>query len=299
MIDRFSNLASVCLHFGLVAMLAQITFNFEEIEPPESGMEFQVIDIEYAMPSTSPILAGNLPLASKSPQKTMGEPRDIVAIPDSVFKGQQTAETATSSQSKADGSNFRFLSDPVSLPGLELELTADTGASIEVPTSSVDQVPAQRSERFQSRLDAAALSRASSISTASQERPSRLNSAALGAAIGRATPIGLPSLTVRQKVDLAQKVREQVMPCWNPPPSNSGAASIVRLRVRLDRQGGIVGQPIQSAVVGQNDENASYVTLLINSGRRAIMLCAPLDLPPELYDAWAEVEVEFDPRNLR
>jgi hypothetical protein len=41
------------------------------------------------------------------------------------------------------------------------------------------------------------------------------------------------------------------------------------------------------------------MNLLANSGRRAIVLCAPLELPAELYDAWAEVEVEFDPRDLR
>lgn len=299
MIDRFSNLASVFVHFVLVAMLAQITFNVEEIEPPESGIEFQVIDIEYAMPTTSQIPAGNLPLASESPQKTLMGPLDNEAIPESEFRTEQIVATATPSQSKADGSNLRFLSDPVSLPDLEPELAVNTGASIEVPTSSVDQVPAQRFGGFQSRLDAAAILRSSSISAPSQDRPSRLNSSALGTAIGRAAPSGLPSLTFRQRVDLAQKVREQVMPCWNPPASNGGAASIVRLRVRLDRQGAVVGQPVQSAVVGQNDENSSYVTLLINSGRRAIMMCAPLDLPPELYDAWAEVEVEFDPRNLR
>ena len=102
-----------------------------------------------------------------------------------------------------------------------------------------------------------------------------------------------------QKIDLAEKVRAQVMPCWNPPPADGLASTSVRLRFRLDRDGRVVGQPVRSGVTGQNQVSTAYINLLTNSGRRAVLMCSPLRLPPELYEAWADVEVEFDPRDLR
>ena len=83
------------------------------------------------------------------------------------------------------------------------------------------------------------------------------------------------------------------------PPADGPTSASVRLSFRLDRNGRVVGQPVRSGVTGQNQVSTAYINLLTNSGRRAVLMCSPLRLPPELYEAWADVEVEFDSRDLR
>jgi hypothetical protein len=175
---------------------------------------------------------------------------------------------------------------------------APSSAESRLAVSALADALPQPPERTRPRLTATVLSGLRGA-VGSQATQSRLNSATIGSAIAGATPRGLQGLTMRQKTDLAQKVREQVMPCWKPPASDAPIAGAVRLRFRLDRKGAVIGLPAQVGPTDQSGPNAAYLGLLANSGRRAILMCAPLRLPADLYEAWSEVEVEFDPRDLR
>lgn len=185
---------------------------------------------------------------------------------------------------------------PVSQPvpaSAQLPSAAESRRAVSALANALPQSP----EKTRPRLTATVLSGMRGA-VGNQTAQSRLNSADIGSAIAGASPRGLQGLTMRQKIDLAQKVREQVMPCWKPPASDAPIVAAVRLRFRLDRKGGVVGLPAQVGVP-PSGPNAAYLGLLVNSGRRAILMCAPLRLPADLYEAWSEVEVEFDPRNLR
>lgn len=106
-------------------------------------------------------------------------------------------------------------------------------------------------------------------------------------------------MTIRQRTNLADMIRSQITPCWNPPQAedNSGHVTIV-MQIRLDRDGNVLGTPALSRIGGQTPANGAYANALAGSVRRAILRCAPLRLPPELYDAWADVELNFDPRDI-
>ena len=109
----------------------------------------------------------------------------------------------------------------------------------------------------------------------------------------------MAGLSIRQRTNLADMIRSQITPCWNPPQAedNSGHVTIV-MRIRLGRDGGVLGTPALSRIGGQTAANGAYANALAGSVRRAILRCAPLRLPPELYDAWADVELNFDPRDI-
>lgn len=109
----------------------------------------------------------------------------------------------------------------------------------------------------------------------------------------------MAGLSIRQRTNLADMIRSQITPCWNPPQAedNSGHVTIV-MRIRLGRDGGVLGTPALSRIGGQTAANGAYANALAGSVRRAILRCAPLKLPPELYDAWADVELNFDPRDI-
>lgn len=297
MIDRLSNAFSLMVHVLVIVLLGRMTFAADLVERREAGMEIEIVDFEYAMPDARPAIA-EAPAAEPS------------ALASETLPWQQAMEAPPAPNPAPSEPN-------VPAPAAATDIVEQTRARVPVPAPALLPTPAPKAEApAQSastrpttpasdkpgdapRLDAAALARSSGIANVSPATQTRLNSATIGSAIGEAAPRGVKGLTFRQKVDLAQKVRDQVMPCWNPPSASEAGLAIVRLRFRLDRDGRVVGQPVQSGVTGQTEANAAYINLLTNSGRRAILMCAPLELPPELFEAWAQVEVEFNPRDLQ
>lgn len=295
MIDRLSNTISIALHLAIIVLLGKITFAVEPVEIRQTGMEIEIIDLEHAMPNTRPVAA-----EAAAPSSPASEPAPTTP-PNPAIRAAPSRPAVADVPAKAAISE-PVVEKPAPTPQPAPQPIPAPVPKAEPPAQAASASPGSQAKakaESVARLDASTLARSRSIAASGPAAQSRLNSATIGSAIGKAAPRGLPGLTFRQKVDLAQKVREQVMPCWNPPAADGGDFASVRLRFRLDRAGRVIGQPVQSGSVGQTSTNAAYVNLLTNSGRRAVMLCAPLKLPPELYEAWAEVEVEFDPRELR
>ena len=77
----------------------------------------------------------------------------------------------------------------------------------------------------------------------------------------------------------------------------SGHVEIV-LHIQLDRGGNVIGSPSVVRIAGQNGRNGAYANTLAGSVRRAVLRCAPIKLPSELYEAWSNVELNFDPRDI-
>jgi hypothetical protein len=70
----------------------------------------------------------------------------------------------------------------------------------------------------------------------------------------------------------------------------------VTLRLQLARDGAVARPPEIVAQAGETDP--ALRRPFDESAKRAVLQCAPLRLPPELYDAWRDVELNFDPREL-
>jgi hypothetical protein len=295
-IDRFANVISAGLHLVLILLAGSLTFEMQAPVPLEPGMEVEIIDMDYAMPKQDTPLAES---DRQSPPNVMpnlsgAEQISAALVPSTVAASEKPTQPTPLVGTRAPVPQPAPAPSlvPVSAPRADDQPRA-TGTSSSTPVPLVAPRPVGGA-----RLDVAKLSRSLNAESGSSQ-PTRLNTATIGSAVGKAVPRGTSGLTIRQRVDLAQKVREQVMPCWSPPEREGAGAAVVRLSFRLDRDGRVIGQPVQSGVTGQTASNPAYVKLLASSGRRAIMLCAPLRLPPELYSAWEEVEVEFDPRVLR
>jgi len=90
-------------------------------------------------------------------------------------------------------------------------------------------------------------------------------------------------------------LRGQIQRCWNIPAGAMDAGNLkVSVRFSLDRSGSLEGRPeIVSGGGGSGVERAAA-----ESARRAILQCAPYNLPADKYDAWAEVIVNFDPSDM-
>lgn len=90
-------------------------------------------------------------------------------------------------------------------------------------------------------------------------------------------------------------LRGQVSQCWSPPAGVSEAGSLrVTIRMRLDPSGGLEGRPeLVDGGNGSTVERAAGEAAL-----RAVIRCAPYTLPPEKYDTWSEVLLNFDPSQM-
>jgi len=89
---------------------------------------------------------------------------------------------------------------------------------------------------------------------------------------------------------LLQVLRKQLYGCWNRPAGVSGAgadapSAIVRFKLKQD--GSLAGEPM---VVGSHADPSQAVA---KTALAAVKRCQPLRLPPNLYEFWKEVEVNF------
>lgn len=108
-------------------------------------------------------------------------------------------------------------------------------------------------------------------------------------------------LDVRAAITLQQLMDAQVSRCFNPPTGGSDVANMtVTLRLRLDPEGKIVDPPVIVRQTGMTEGNRAYAQALASAARRAVIKCAPYDLPKELAPVWAgqELELNFDPSRL-
>lgn len=95
----------------------------------------------------------------------------------------------------------------------------------------------------------------------------------------------------RAFADAVRYVHDKVTACWNVPPAAAPAGTIVRIRLELDRDGGVTGEPI---VLDQ--PLALGIARLAESARRAVIRCAPYDGLKRygaLYPRWREIILNF------
>lgn len=307
--SRVSSSASLALHAVLIAALASLTIDQRRPLPEPPGMELELIDLEHAMPLPDPVLAQE-EAAADVPEVVQSDPviapkppapQPVPPAPRPISPSQTAPQPVAKPEPRS------------ATPPVEVKQQLGVGPVAPLPRPVVTANPATAVVRPQvaaappaappspprPRLDSGSLSRMLAAKAGPSPRPARINSAAIGSAVGRAAPRGAASLTVRQRTNLEDMIRSQITPCWNPPVAEDASTRlVVVMRIKLDRSGALNGSPTVSAVKGQTDANAAYGRALAGSVRRAVMRCAPLKLPPELHEAWADVELNFDPRDI-
>jgi hypothetical protein len=110
--------------------------------------------------------------------------------------------------------------------------------------------------------------------------------ASLGAEAGRAAA----ALTLSEK----DALRAQMQRCWSPPVGVRGSRDLViTVQFRLAPDGSVTDiVEVAAEGVGRLYDVAA------DAARRAVLQCQPYRLPPNKYEAWKEVRVNFDPREL-
>lgn len=125
-----------------------------------------------------------------------------------------------------------------------------------------------------------------------------LDTSSLAKELSTAAP-ARATIDPRAAATLAQAIRAQVAPCWNPPVGGRDVRKMtVIVRVSYGRDGRVIGQPQAGTPTGATPANADFARTFAETARRAVLRCQPLKLPAELYDLWASVEINFDPEEM-
>lgn len=122
------------------------------------------------------------------------------------------------------------------------------------------------------------------------------DTSAFAKSIEQALPKGA-RISPRQVATLEQAIRAQIAPCWNPPIGGADVSGMaVVLRIRLHGNGTVVALPELVSQTGASAGNQAYARAFAEAARRAVLRCAPFDLPADLYAHWRDFELNFDPK---
>lgn len=82
--------------------------------------------------------------------------------------------------------------------------------------------------------------------------------------------------------------------CWNIQAGGQLAASQVpRIQFDLNRDGSVRGEPRV-----MNPQASPEFQLAADAAKSAVLKCQNFDLPPDKYDLWKRVTLDFDPREM-
>ncbi len=89
-------------------------------------------------------------------------------------------------------------------------------------------------------------------------------------------------------------LRARIAQCWSPPPGGLGAEQIVvKLRMKLNEDGTLVGYPTVA-----NSGASPFFQAAADSAVRAVYQCQPYTLPSDKYALWRDMILNFDPSDM-
>ena len=89
-------------------------------------------------------------------------------------------------------------------------------------------------------------------------------------------------------------LRARIAQCWSPPPGGLGAEQIVvKLRMKLNEDGTLVGYPTVA-----NRGSSPFFQAAADSAVRAVYQCQPYTLPSDKYALWRDMILNFDPSDM-
>jgi type IV secretory pathway VirB10-like protein len=97
----------------------------------------------------------------------------------------------------------------------------------------------------------------------------------------------------QQVSDLRSAIRRQIKPHWAAPQGIDAENLVTKLRIRLDPNGKLIGEPEFISQTGKSAANAPQQARHIEQAKRAVKL-ARFALPSEYYEHWKVLIVTFD-----
>lgn len=281
--------------------------------PDQSGPEDVTPPVAEALPETpEPVVV---------PPADVPDDAPVLDAPPSASI-QVPVETVTDEVPKpVEAPRISDLAAPEAPPGAEVAETATPEASPDSAAETVaDEKPATAPEQAATEIVTEAEKPASSVMASSRRpvsRPPRptpspapkpdtpadptkgINDALAGLADEPAQPAADiptgPPMTGSEK----DGFRIAVSNCWVVDVGSQAANVVVTVAFSLDQDGKVIGGSLKMIRAEGGDDNA--VSSAFGAARRAVLRCqnAGYDLPREKYAQWRDVELTFNPKDMR
>jgi colicin import membrane protein len=119
--------------------------------------------------------------------------------------------------------------------------------------------------------------------------PSKAKGPVLGAPEGRDQV-----LSASERALLAQIIRQCVQSKWNVLAGGESAQNVqIKMRLRFNPDGTLAAPPQIT-----NPQSTPFFLAVSDSALRAVQACEPYGLPPAKYEAWKDIIMTFDPRDM-
>ena len=105
--------------------------------------------------------------------------------------------------------------------------------------------------------------------------------------------------TIPLSLSERDSIRSQFQACWTMPAGAPNPENlVVTLRVQVNPDGSVQQAELVPSQQGRYNSDRFFFAAA-NSALRAVQLCSPLrNLPPQKYDTWKDMELNFDPTQM-
>jgi colicin import membrane protein len=224
-------------------------------------------------------------------------PIEIVTVSDAtsvIPADPDAAETPDPLEAPPQDNTAEAPPEEVIAPEPEPVRTAEATPLPPPPTRMPPRTPPQRPQQ---ELDLQELQRAIDRSRNDTER--RRPQATTGSPQRADRPRSAAGFADALTVSEEDALRSKMARCWRTPADLPDPASlIVRLRVRLDPGGNLIGAP-QLVEPASMPGAGTPLRIAVEAAQRAVRQCQPYDmLSPERHAVWGNMILRFDPTQM-
>lgn len=281
----------------------------EEVVPEAAKVGDNTTDLETPPtpdPSPRPVEAAEAPPPSPTPGPPAPEPEPVAEPvpepepePETVPATEVTPEPQPRQEVAPEPATETAVAETPSPDAVDLPTSAPTPQSRpQPPQAQTAKAPERQEQERPAREERSASSNQSETETLEDEVAALLNrDKASGGGAQRSSDQAALGGRRTTGAQLSQSERDaliaQIQACWNVPVgADEGDALRATVRFRLDPTGTLEGRPVVEKPSGNRQFDESTV--------RAIQICSRrgFNLPSGKHDAWSEVLVNFDPREM-
>jgi len=109
------------------------------------------------------------------------------------------------------------------------------------------------------------------------------------------------TVSAQAMAGLAAAIKRQIQPCYTlgALQGTSAMEIVTVLDLHFNRDGSVAGTPAIAEQTGVTPANEGYRRQIAEVARRAVLRCAPLKLPAELYEGgWSNIQFVFTPGTM-
>ena len=250
------------------------------------------------------------PVEDVAKEEPASEPStEVAAVAEAKqeVKPDPKPEAKPSEEKPAEDPEAEALPDKVPLPEMKPKLetkkteTAEKPAEKKVETAKAETAKTPDRKKDQKKKQEKATSTNDSDFNADEISALLNKEKAAGGGAKRSSDeaaMGGKKTTSGTKLSMSEMdaLRGQIQNNWSIIPGMADATDVrIKVTMQLDQNGDIIGEPEVTATGGSEAARRA----LAGGARRAIMKSRPFKgLPPEKYDAWSEVVVNFDPSQM-